>query len=196
MQDATSAHVCTQQRWDAAGMPQEAASAHVCTCSRVPVLGEIVLTGDEIDIDALRAKWEQSFAPFRQPILEGIDLVAGGHERPPTNWPGLRTTLLSPVERTHDATAYLHGDAQLSDCYYYRASNGEIAAAAQRHNGEQAQKWTCHLYCQGQTGGEWLRAFQAVAMARKTIKALAAHLLTVALATVAAAVQTLPGAHP
>lgn len=31
MQDATSAHVCTQQRWDTAGMPQEAASAHVCT---------------------------------------------------------------------------------------------------------------------------------------------------------------------
>ena len=33
-------------------------------------------------------------------------------------------------------------------------------------------------------------------MARKTIKAVAVHLLTVALATAAAAVQTLPGAHP
>lgn len=162
MQTANSAHVCTQQRWDAAGMPQEAASAHVCTCSRVPVLGEIVLTGDEIDIDALRAKWEQSFAPFRQPILEGIDLVAGGHERPPTNWPGQHTTLLPPVGRTYDVTAEFHQSRNTSDYYHYQTASGRLAAAASRHNSKRRSKWDCWLFISDNTGAEWSRSFAAV----------------------------------
>lgn len=130
----------------------------------VPILGELELGCDYGDADAV--KINMVHASGHVDVLKQGDndrrWWVVGAEAVPLNWPGQHLRMLPALQRTHDATADLHGTQGLSDCYHYCTDDGTVVAAGHRHTDTTHQKWRCSLFIRDQAGNEWGRFFTAV----------------------------------